>query len=116
MNAFDTAHYIRLRQRMSAVFDPAFAGPLPEKREELGEGYAVQVRFYTAGAGKLPQYPYSVRASESRLLAPDGRELYTWSPARDSGRQRNNADCGRRAVLPWLGYSEGLCDNADDWF
>ena len=57
MNAFDTAHYIQLRQRRSAVFNPAFAGPLPEKREELGEGYAVQVRFYTAGAGKLPQYP-----------------------------------------------------------
>ena len=85
MNAFDTAHYIRLRQRMSAVFDPAFAGPLPEKREELGEGYAVQVRFYTAGAGKLPQYPYSVRASESRLLAPDGRELYTWRNLHNNG-------------------------------
>ncbi len=85
MNAFDTAHYIRLRQRMSAVFDPAFAGPLPEKREELGEGYAVQVRFYTAGAGKLLQYPYSVRASESRLLAPDGRELYTWRNLHNNG-------------------------------
>lgn len=85
MNAFDTAYYTRLRQTMSAVFDSAFAGPLPERREELGNGYTVRVQPYTAGAGKIPGYPYSVRASESCLLDPDGQVAYTWQNLHDDG-------------------------------
>lgn len=88
MNAFDTAHYNALRQSMSAVFAPAFAGPLPEKREELGEGYTARVQYYTAAPGKLPGYPYSVRASETQLLGPDGRVLYTWQDLNDDGEFR----------------------------